>query len=78
MDIVVTPEQTITLQEPIVIEAVRDVFTKQRITARIKGLPRAIILWDGPEEYAAAGDWTNETATAQAVSVLSLPVIPWL
>jgi hypothetical protein len=77
MIITLQPVQTITLSEPIVIEAVRDLFTEKRIIAKIKGLPRPVILWSGSEEYAAAGNWTNESATAQALTVLQLSSVPW-
>jgi len=71
------PEQIITLPDPIVIQAIRDQFIQKRIIARIKGLPQAVILWDGPDQYAAAGNWTNDTVLAQASAVLALSSIPW-
>jgi hypothetical protein len=77
MDITVQQAEVVTLSDPIVIEAVRDLFVQKRIVAKIKGLPRPIILWDGEEQYTAAGNWTNDTAIAQATTVLQLPSIPW-
>lgn len=71
------PEETLNL-DSIEIEAVRDLFIKQIIIAKIKGIPTRIILWEGPEEYAAASNWTNESATARATELLSLSSIPWL
>ena len=77
MNITIQEAQVITLQDPIVIEAVRDLFVQKKIIAKIKGLPRPIILWDGPDQYAAAGNWTNESAIVQATAILSLSSIPW-
>ena len=77
MNITIQEAQVITLQDPIVIEAVRDLFVQKKIIAKIKGLPRPIILWDGPDQYAAAGNWTNESAFVQATAILSLSSIPW-
>ena len=77
MDITIQPAQVVTLTNPIVIEVVRDLFVQKKIIAKIEGLPRLVILWNGAEEYAAAGNWTNETAVAQATAVLSLSSIPW-
>ena len=77
MDIILQPEQIITLPDPIVIQAIRDQFIQKRIIARIKGLSQAVILWDGPEQYEAAGNWTNESVLAQASAVLALSSIPW-
>jgi len=57
--------------------AVRDLFAEKTIIARVKGLPRPVVLWKGDAEYTAAGNWTNDTATTQAVAVLSLPSVPW-
>jgi hypothetical protein len=77
MNIIIQEAQVITLTGPIVIEAVRDLFVQKKIIAKIKGLPRPVVLWEGDEQYAAAGNWTNETAVAQAQTVLSLTPIPW-
>ena len=76
MEITLQPAQTINL-DTIVVEAVRDLFSEQKIIARIKGLPKGIVLWSGSTEYAAASAWTNESALARATEVLSLPNIPW-
>jgi len=77
MDITVQQAEVITLSDPIVIEAVRDLFVQKRIIAKVQGLPRPIILWDGEEQYTAAGNWTNDTIIAQATTVLQLSSIPW-
>ena len=76
MEITVQPAQTVNLDN-IQIEAVRDLFKEQKIIARIKDLPKGVVLWSGSTEYAAASAWTNETALARAIEVLSLPSIPW-
>jgi hypothetical protein len=77
MNIVIQEAQTVTLSEPLVIEVVRDLFVQKKIVAKIKGLPRPVTLWEGDEQYTAAGNWTNDTALAQAATVLQLPNIPW-
>jgi hypothetical protein len=77
MNITIQEAQTVTLSEPLVIEAVRDLFVQKRIVAKIQGLPRPVTLWEGEEQYTAAGNWTNETAIAQAQVVLALSPIPW-
>jgi hypothetical protein len=77
MNITIQEAQTITLSEPLVIEVVRDLFVQKRIVAKIQGLPRPVTLWEGDEQYAAAGNWTNETALTQAQVVLALSSIPW-
>lgn len=77
INIVTQPEKTIRLSS-IKIIAVRDLFQEKTITARVKGLSRPIVLWKGDEEYALAGNWTNESAEARALEVLSLPNIPWV
>lgn len=41
------------------------------ITASIKGLWREIILWQGADEYASAGLWTNETAKDRAAELIT-------
>lgn len=76
MQITFQPAQTITLNS-IIIEFVRDNFHEQKIVAKIKGLPRPIVLWSGNTQYASASAWTNETATVQASAVLALSSIPW-
>lgn len=62
--------QTITLDE-VKILAVRDIFNEKKIIARIDKLPRGLVLWNGEREYSTAGNWTNETAQARAIEVLS-------
>lgn len=71
MKIVVQPEIAIELPEVEVL-AVRDQISDKKIVAKINGLPRAVVLW-GPDEYDSqdATFWTNETARARAIQVLS-------
>lgn len=76
INVVTQPQQTVSLSAVEVL-AVRDLFQEKTIIARVKGLPRPIVLWKGEAEYTAAGVWTNETATAKALEVLSLPAVPW-
>ena len=76
MQITVQPAQTINI-DTIVVEFVRDIFTEKKIIAKIKNVPRPIVLWSGSTEYASASAWNNETATAQASAVLALSSIPW-
>jgi hypothetical protein len=76
INIVIQPPQTVSL-DVVEILAMIDDFDQKKITAMIKGLPKNIVLWSGDEEYAAAGNWTNETATAQTTALLSLSSIPW-
>jgi hypothetical protein len=76
INVVTQPLQTVSLSS-VELLGVRDLFAEQTIIARVKGLPRPVVLWKGATEYAAAGNWTNETATAQATAVLSLSAIPW-
>lgn len=68
--ITIQSAQTVDLDD-IVIDAVRDSFEQKRIIARIKGLPRSLILWEGEAEYTAAGNWTNESAQARAVEAVT-------
>jgi len=77
MDITLRAAEIITIPEPLTIENIRDSFQDQKITARISRVPREIVLWEGAEAYAAAGNWTNDTALAQLSAVLSLSSIPW-
>jgi len=74
---VVTQHQHVVSLSAVEVIAVRDLFAEKTIIARVKGLPRPVVLWKGEAEYAAAGVWTNETATAQAATVLSLSAVPW-
>jgi hypothetical protein len=76
INVVTQPQQTVSL-DIIEVLAVRDLFEEKTIIARIKGLSRPVVLWKGDAEYTAAGDWTNESATAKATEVLSLSAIPW-
>ena len=77
MDITFRPAEIITVPEPLIIENVRDSFQKQKITVSISRIPRDIVLWNGVVEYAAAGNWTNESVLTRLQEVLALPVIPW-
>ena len=70
--------ESITRPNPITIQAVRDLFIQKKVIARIKGLPQAVLLWSGEEEYTAAGNWTNETVLSRITEVLSLSTIPWV
>jgi hypothetical protein len=76
INVVTQPEQTVSLSAVEVL-AVRDLFSEQTIIARVKGLPRPVVLWKGEADYTAAGNWTNDSAAAQATAVLSLSSIPW-
>jgi len=75
-NITVGKPQVVTL-DSVVIEVVRDLFTQEKIVARIKDLPRPVVLWSGSTEYAAASAWTNESAHARAIEVLSLSAVPF-
>jgi hypothetical protein len=76
MEIITQVEKKQVLNEVVVL-SVRDLFLQKKIIAKIKNLDAPIILWNGEEEYEAAGNWTNESATQRATEVLSLPEIPW-
>lgn len=76
MQITIQPALTVDLNS-VVIEYVRDNFTEQTISAKIKGLPRSVALWSGETEYAAASAWDNDSAATRALEVLALPNIPW-
>jgi len=76
INVVTQPQQTVSLSAVEVL-AVRDLFAEKTIIARVKGLPRPIVLWKGDAEYTAAGNWTNDSAKAQATAVLSLSAVPW-
>jgi len=76
INVITQPQQVVSLSAVEVL-AVRDLFQEKTIIARVKGLPRPVVLWKGDSEYAEAGDWTNASATAKATQVLSSPVIPW-
>ena len=76
INIVTQPQQVITLTTVEVL-AVRDLFAEKTIIARIKNLPRPVILWQGDAEYDAAGIWTNESVLERATQVLSGSAITW-
>lgn len=59
------------------ITSATDNFEKKTISAKIKNLPYAVVLFSGNEEYTAAGDWTFDTLTTQASAVLSSSNINW-
>ena len=70
--ITLRPAQTVDIDlDSLTINFVKDSFENSRIIANIKGLPQAVLLWDGADEYAAAGVWTNESALARAKEILS-------
>ena len=62
--------QSITIDK-IVVETVRDLFLEKKIIARIKGIPRGIVLWQGEVEYTAAGEWSNASILARATEIIS-------
>jgi len=62
--------QSITIDK-IVVETVRDLFLEKKIIARIKGIPRGIVLWQGEQEYTAAGEWSNDSVLARATEIIS-------
>jgi hypothetical protein len=68
--ITLRPAQPVTVEE-VKILAVRDLFEEKKIIARIKDLPVGVILWEGDEEYAAASNWTNESAQARVEELLN-------
>jgi hypothetical protein len=76
INVVTQPQQTVSL-DSVEIIAVRDLFEEKTIIARIKGLPRPVVLWKGEDEYAAAGNWTNESAIERAIAVLSSSDVSW-
>jgi hypothetical protein len=76
MEIIIKKQETVTLDN-IQIEVVRDLFNEKKIIARVKGLDRGLLLWSGDEEYASAGNWTNDSVLAKVKEVLALPEIPW-
>ena len=75
-EVLTIPAEVLTIDE-IVISRVADCFHEKKIIAFIKGIPKPILLWNGEEEYTAAGVWTNESALARAEEGLTLPNIPW-
>jgi hypothetical protein len=76
MEIILQKEKKVIL-ESIKIVAVRDFFEKKLIVAQIEDLIRPVVLWQGDDEYEAAGNWTNESALARAEEILARPEIPW-
>lgn len=70
--ITVRPAQTIEVDiDSIYLESVTDSSTAQTIIGRAPALQRDFYLWYGPEEYAEAGIWTNETALARAKELVN-------
>jgi hypothetical protein len=77
--IVVKPEQKINLDISSITDVkIIDSFSDKEIIAKIPELPLSVYLWKGDDEYTSAGNWTNETASAKLVEVLSLSSIPWV
>jgi hypothetical protein len=74
---IITRTEESTSIESIEVMAVRDLFNEKKIIARIAGLPRGVVLWEGEEEYAVAGNWTNDTVAARAAEVLSAVPVKW-
>jgi hypothetical protein len=69
--ITIQPAQTIEIDTTnLVLTKVTDSSTDLIITATIPSIWRDIILWQGAEEYAAAGIWTNESALARAKALI--------
>jgi len=75
--ITLRPAEVVTIDE-VIISRVADSFEEKKIIAFIKDVPKPLVLWSGEEEYAEAGNWTNESALERATEVLALPNIPWL
>jgi hypothetical protein len=70
--ITIQPAQTIDIDiDNITIDVVRDNFKEQRIIARIPDISCDVVLWDGVDEYTAAGVWTNDSALARAKELLT-------
>lgn len=71
MNIELRPAETITVDEtnPIV-TSVNDNFDQKRITARLQGMYRDIVLWSGDEEYTLAGVWTNQSVIDRVKELL--------
>jgi len=66
------PAETIDIDiNSIVLTRVIDNSVNQLITATIRDLWRDIILWQGAEEYEAAGIWTNESALERAKELIN-------
>ena len=68
--VTIHPAVTVTIDN-IKILAVRDIMAEKKIIARIDGIPSGVVLWEGEEEYSAAGNWTDESVLARATEVLS-------
>lgn len=70
--ITLQPAQTIDIDlNKIVLTKTTDIPSEFLITASVEGVWRDIVLWKGQEQYAAAGNWTNETIVAQVSAVIS-------
>ena len=78
MKIIVQPEIAIELDE-INISHINDSARDQRISAKVSGLQRSVLLW-GPDEYNSheAKNWTDETAFLKLLEKLSLKTVPFL
>ena len=69
--ITLQPAETVDINtDNLILSRVIDSSTEQLITATIQNIYRDIILWQGSEEYAAAGIWTNESALARAKELI--------
>jgi hypothetical protein len=70
IEITLNPAKKLTIDvDNFEIKSVKDFFKKKKIIASIAGLPKDIILWEGEEEYANAGEWTNESVKTRALEI---------
>lgn len=61
MKVVIQPEISVELTE-IKLLAIRDVIHERKVIARVEGIPRGIILWQGAEyDSKEAQNWTNDS-----------------
>jgi hypothetical protein len=58
----------------------KDYAKLQKIVARVRPIPQAFVVWHGADEYASAGEWTNDTVLARATELLTLSAnsIQWI
>jgi hypothetical protein len=75
ISIKVQEAQTVDLDELVIINIV-DNF-QDKIVARVQGIPLPVVLWSGADEYAAAGDWTNSTATDRLNEIVNSGNVPF-
>jgi len=78
MRIIVQPEIAIDLDE-INISYINDSAKDQRISAKVEGLQRSVLLWSS-EDYNSpeAKTWTDESAYIKLLEKLSLKTVPFL